>query len=301
MKCAFLTILLGLLSVHCSHDDILSTETAEFILPKGNHLKYLQAKRYFLLEPGDTALLYGTEACTLITNGVVTATTTDSVYFRTITGTTIRSMINDTLSLETSQVCQQARTVAQLDDSTITRYFKQTPSGIFQIAWEKDGIKTFTSKNRQMIMPNPVESGSFGTVNSPRNNWETSPLMLSPVRDLSGGPVIFEARSVASEALAIVLQSPYFIRKAYYYDGVAVMTFCTLSGNGIRNGKTVVVTGTIVLKSHYFRDQGLGEQFQWWQIRTISDKKVEVFKKSVWIARGPEGTRIKKDYSDLIP
>jgi hypothetical protein len=281
----------------CDYVDMVAVTKADFTPPADTNTKYQQSKRYFLLHPGDTALLYGTAACTLVTNGRTVSATADSVFFRTITRPEERLSINDTAYVVTPQVFQTSGRLASLDSAGITRYFRQTASGVQQLAFEENGIMTFVPKANRVVVPNPLDMGSFGTINSPLNNWMTFPLFSWPLPGFKGAR-IFEARSVATLAIALnTLLPPYWVRGFYYFDGVEIVTYHALNGTGTMDGRDAAVIGTIEVKSNYFKDKGLADQFQHWHIQVnYENGRTDVIKKDIWVGRGPGGARTYADY-----
>ncbi|MBN2037849.1 MAG: hypothetical protein JW768_14000 [Chitinispirillaceae bacterium] len=283
----------------CSCDDwnMGSINEATFGLPDESNTPYLLSKRYFLLVPGDTAFLYGTEACTVITNGVVTSVRSDAVYFRTITQKQETLSINGERHVVIPQLFQQSNEAASLAAASIVRYFEQDPHGVKQVAYSQGNDLCRLDSTRQTIMPNPLEIGSLGSVNSPRNNWAASPLIPCPIGDVSGS-VLFEGRSVASEVLALpAFGEPYVVRLYRYWDGMELKTYYTLNATHVAEGEHVFIMGTIIVTSTYFADRGLVDQSQEWRIhRCRADGGREMLKKSVYLARGPEGARLYPDF-----
>jgi hypothetical protein len=293
VSAAGLLSVIGLLCASCDRGDVVSVNSATFTLAPGSNTKYQLSKRYFILYPGDTAFLYGTVACTVITNGTLSSVRTDSVYYRTITKQEEFLTIGNARRLVSPQIYQQASSIPGLDSSSITRFFEQTSAAILQWAFLRDGKMVFTDKSRQMVMPNPLDIGSFGSINSPNNNWAASPLVLSPIEDVEGTKV-FEGRSVATMIMAPDIHGmPYWVRDFHYFDGVEIKTYYTMNADS----KNFFITGSGVITSHYFTDIGLGDQFQNWSVyKCFPDGRTELTKKSVWFGRGPTGSRVYHDY-----
>ncbi|MBN1129279.1 MAG: hypothetical protein JXA71_09850 [Chitinispirillaceae bacterium] len=291
-----LSVICGLFSF-CDSQTTRSINETSFDLPDQNNPVYLLSKRYFLLIPGDTAFLYGTEACTVITNGEITSVRADSLYFRTITKKHELLFIDGKQHVVIPQIFQQDNDSTSLDGSSIVRYFEQSPTGIRQVAYARGDERHFPDSARQTIIPNPMEIGSFGSVSSPRNSWATSHLIPCPFEDTMAG-LLFEGRSVANKVLALTSSGiPYVVRRYPYWDGMELKTYYTLNGTRIEKGEHVFVVGTITVTSTYFVDRGLVDQTQEWRLHQCrADGEMMVTRKTIYLGRGPGGTRLYPDY-----
>ena len=147
---------------NCSYSDSITSTNTQFILSLDSGAVFRLTHHYFILVPGDTALFYGYQNCTTTVNGVVTSCTNDSAYLRTITleGTTVT--VNDSTFAVFPQLYQQSSTFAEINNNTITRYFKTTDSMTLQIAFQENGILYPLEKDKRIVMPRTVIIGPYG-------------------------------------------------------------------------------------------------------------------------------------------
>lgn len=279
-----------LLSAGCNNKEYVSGTDVLVTLPNGNNTIYKFAKRYFLLQPGDTAQLYGTRVCTVVTNGIISSIEDDSLYFRRITLDDTTIFVNNTPHIVYPQLYHKSSSFDSLSQFTITRYFELTDSGIFQIAYEHYNTMQFLDKEIQKVIPSPLEIGSYDFVSS-GNTWRASPLIESPCAS-SNGTVWFIGQRVATCYLVSEKIDNYD-----YYDGVTIKTYYSFNGEIYENNEPARLSGTIVITRNYFKDIGLVNELRILEAqKSFSDNGVQLTKERVYFSRGPEGAKVYNDW-----
>lgn len=299
-------LLLGLLSVtlifknNCSYSDSVTGADMKFTLPPDSGAIFRLTHHYFILVPGDTAIFYGYRSCTTTVNGVMTSCVTDSAYLRTITleGKTVT--VNDSSFAVYPQLYQQSSTFANINDNTITRYFKTTDSMTQQIAYEENGVLIPLQNNKRIVMPRTVIIGPYGwfetdSTKVPINNkWPASPLIRTPFIT-EPGDLRFNGYSIAARAIALegTNENAYHINGHNYTDGMLVQTFYAISGDALENGMVVRALGSVVVTRSYFINRGIIDITIVTSLqRTFSDGTVEMKRETIYVARGYEGADI---------
>lgn len=298
-----MALLLFFIGNSCNYHDTVSSANAEFILPPDSGTIYQLTKRYFVAIPGDTALFYGSRQCTVTTNGIITSTTDDSAYLRTITLTGEYMEIDDTLHYVYRQLYQQSSTFADINKNTTIRFLEQTDSALLQVAYIENWKMHYTEKSRQVVMPRTVIVGLYGwydtdSTSVPTNNkWPTSPLIRNPATS-SNGNILFDGYSVASRVVALPKSGEplYLINGVEYSNGICVKTYYSISGEIIENGMRVNILGSVQITRTYFTERGIIDQLIITYIQKIfSDGSIEITREKIYVARGPEGA---KKYSE---
>lgn len=280
----------------CNIPDTIST-SVEFILPPDSGAIYKFVNRYFLLEPGDTALFYGARHCTTSVNGLITSNINDSAYLRIITLEDSIIRIDDSLRIVYPQQYQQSSTFATINENTITRFLEKSDSAILQVAYEDNGILFYPEKERQIVIPTLLEIGPYAqfvndsTEVSIFNTWPASPLIKSPLAS-SYESIKLHGYTVATETIATPSSfvDVYVINGVEYKNGALIISYFTLSGEVIEDGKIISIIGNIKIKRNYFWNIGLVDQLTVTSIQKIfSDGSIERIRETVYVARGPEG------------
>ncbi len=283
-----------LLANRCSYLDYTSV-SSDFTLPEGNDSTYQLTKRFFLLFPGDTAMLYGTRTCTTISNND-TLIENDSLYFRTITYRPSFMTIQGVKRLVFPQKFQQAESCDNLELTSITRFFEIRDTALLQIAYGSNNDTVYLDKNIQKVMPIKIEVGSFDTIYSPNNTWPASPLIKNPV-NVSGGTIWFHGQKVATKALAVNWGEYYYVNGYGYHFGIRVKTYYSVNGYTTENAMQLNVTGTITVERSYFRDIGLVDQKLISSlVKRYADGTQKAVKEFLVLERGPEGAEIYNDW-----
>ncbi len=279
-----------LVSVGCDYQETLNGTEVDITLSNGTNTIFKFTKRYFLLQPGDTALFYGTRVCTVITNGVISSLKDDSINFRTITLEDTVITVNSTPHIVYPQLYQAAKNMDSLSGYTITRFFELTDSGIFQTAYKPYSGMLFLEKEIQKVMPSPLEMGSFDFV-SPQNSWRASPLIVSPYASCNG-TVNFIGQRVATRYIKNETIDSYD-----YYDGVTIKTYYSFSGEISEDNEYIRLAGTMVITRNYFKDIGLVNDMRIFEEqRTFSDNSTQVIKEYIYFSRGPNGAKLYNDW-----
>lgn len=292
---------------NCHYTDVAVTAKSEFILPSDSGTIYRLKKRYFILAPGDTALLYGTRSCTTLVNGTITKSLNDSVYYRTITKELEVMKINDTPHLVYPQLYQEASSISKLSKNSITRYFEKDSVATLQLAYKEKGSLNYIEKSNQWVVPVILEIGPYGwfqsdTTKVPKNNlWPISPLIRNPLTYTKGN-VIFKGHSVATKPICLPNsgEPQYNISGVNYGNGVFIKSYHSISGEIEEKGKSIRVVGSIIITRSYFTDRGLVDQLKKTFIQKFySDGGIETKKEIVYVMRGPEGAKNHPEYDTL--
>jgi hypothetical protein len=279
----------------CAYNETFSETSQTFTMTGGIEPKFGYKDRYFILVPGDTALFYGTEICTLITNGILESTTIDSSYFRTIT---FPAVTNDSFAYAIPQLYQQGSSLINASNQTIVRYFQKTPTTILQLAYRQNNIMTYLPVGQQQVIPNFVEVGSFDTINSPNNNWVSAMLIHNPL-PFTNGRLWITGHSVGTRAIAQELFPPFQLNGVYYFTGIEIKSYYAFHGYSSENNNPFRFLGTIEVLRKYFKNIGMvDEMIRLTYQKTFDNKMVQVVKKIIIHQRGPEGAKV---YPDDIP
>lgn len=282
----------------CQYSETFSDTSQTFTLAKGNEPLFGYKDRYFLLVKGDTALFYGLEACTVITNGKIVSAAVDSSYFRTITLPSFATSLNDTPVYLIPQKYQQGSSLQAVVSDSVIRYFRKTVPSILQVAYSQNNVMTYLKKEMQQVIPTFVEVGSFDTINSPTNHW-TSPLLIVNPLPFTNGRIWISGHSVGTRAIAQENMAPFFLNGITYFTGIEVKSYYAFSGYASENGAAFRFLGTLEVTRKYFKNIGMvDEKIQLLFQKTFDSGTVQLIKKAIFHERGPEGAKI---YPDDIP
>ncbi len=299
-------LLLGMLSVllvlkyNCSYSDPITGTDIKFVLPSDSGAIYRLTHHYFILVPGDTALFYGKQSCTTTVNGVITSSINDSAYIRIITLEGEKIEVNDSIYAVFPQLYQQGSTFAEINDNSITRYFKTTDSMTLQIAYQENGTLYPLEKNKRIVMPRTVIIGPYGwfetdSTKVPINNkWPASPLIIKPKISVPGD-LRFNGYCVATKPIALQgsNENAYHINGHNYSDGMFVKTYYAINGDVVENGKVVRALGSVVVTRSYFINRGIIDISIITSLqKTYSNGKIEMKRETIYVARGYEGAGI---------
>jgi hypothetical protein len=196
--------------------------------------------RFYLLHPGDTAVLHGAHRCSTIVNGTLASASFDSVRFRTITTTPITLLLSDSQYAVYPQIQEFVGGPDGALSYTATRYFERTGSCIRQWAY-RDQAGLHVPRITE-VMPETLVVDQV---------WPTTPL-LPFACDHGDVSISVTGYSTAKEAIASWVLGGYTYRL-----GVSVVTYYSVTGQGVSGGTAVNVSGTIMARSCYFRDRGL--------------------------------------------
>ncbi len=289
-----LSICYLLIANRCSYLDS-TTVSSDFTLPEGSDSTYQLTKRFFLLFPGDSALLCGTRACMTVSNND-TSFQNDSLYFRTITHHPSFMTTNGTKRLVFPQEFQQAGSLDKLEHTSITRFFEIRDTAILQIAFELNKDTIYLDKNIQKVIPIIIEVGSYNTIHSPNNTWPASPLIKNPI-NATGGTLWFQGQNVAAKALAVNWGEYYYVNGYGYQFGIRIKTYYSINGYATENNMQISVIGTITIERSYFKDIGLVDQKMSSSIvKRYSDGTEKTIKESLILERGSDGATIYDDW-----
>ncbi len=290
-----LLLLLFITGNRCNYSDMPTITNSKLTQTQSNDTIYQLTKRFFLLFPGDTALLYGTRTCTTITDGDASMYN-ESLYLRTITLHPYFMWINKTKHLVFPQVYQQNSSYDSLARNSVIRYFEIEDTAIMQLACKENGVMHYFEKNRQKVIPITIEVGYFDTVESSKNKWPASPLIQNPV-SIAQGSIWFTGHSLAKKGLALNWGQYYLVNGYEYQVGVRLKTYHSISGNGIEDNKSVSYLGTVIVTRSYFKDIGLVDQKMTSIIfKKFSDGTEIIIKEHIILERGPEGAKVYNDW-----
>jgi hypothetical protein len=282
----------------CQYSETFSDTSQTFTLAKGNEPLFGYKDRYFLLVKGDTALFYGLEACTVITNGKIVSADVDTSYFRTITLPSLAIPVNDSAVYLIPQIYQQGSSLLASPQYSVIRYFRKTTPGILQIAYFQNNVMTYLKKEMQGVIPTFIEVGSFDTVNSPNNHWASPLLIVNPI-PFTNGRIWISGHSVGTRAIAQENMAPFFLNGITYFTGIEVKSYYAFNGYASENDAAFRFLGTLEVTRKYFKNIGMvDEKIQLLFQKTFDNGTVQLTKKTLFHERGPEGAKI---YPDDIP
>lgn len=282
--------------ITCRFPDIFTPSSGDCTAPKTEQKPFQLKKRYFVLVPGDTALLAGTVACTVITSGVLTSVTSDSSYFRTITSADTTLRIHGKPKTVSPQAYQMGSSLDEIDLNTFMHYFTNNDSAVLQVYYSTHNNLYPIDEKNQKVMPSSIVVGDLDTIISSNNRWYSSPLIpcISQYLLLK---VPFIGFTVAAKALAIIGNSFYTVNGYNYRDGIQLRSFYTVYYETIEHDILQQIQIKLEVLKSYFKDRGLVEQ----QIDIVTQKlsadgNVTIIKKHINHQRGPEGAPEYKDW-----
>lgn len=289
----------------CSHPEVISFSEETLTFQHDSSSLFQSDKRYFILVPGDTAYLCGYQSCTLFVNGIVNndSTSSDSLYFRTITLDTSSTLGQFSGKLVYPQKYQMSTDFANLSTNEVTRYFTKNDTAVLQLGYDYKGKTQLFPNHQQKVIPRILVMGKMGyfdtdTTSVPSTNkWYTTPLILQPIFS-DKGTITFEGFSYAPEAIAFPVNPkqnssvPYRINGVDYKNGTFLKTKHTITGNIMEKGKVVALYGTVDITRTYFTERGLIDQRMTTLLqKTFSDGTVEIRKKMSYVSR-PDTAKI---------
>ena len=282
--------------ITCRFPDIFTPSSGDCTAPETEEMPFQVKKRYFVLVPGDTALLAGTEVCTVITGGVLTSVTSDSSYFRTITFADTTLIIHGKPQTVSPQAYQMGSSPDGTDLNTFKHYFINNDSAVLQVCYSAHGNLYPIDEKNQKVLPSSITVGDLDTIISSNNRWYSSPLIpcISQYLVLK---VPFVGFTVAAKVLAIIGNSFYTVNGYNYRDGIQLRSFYSVYYETTENGTPQQIQIKLEVLKSYFKDRGLVEQ----KIDIVTQKlsadgSVTIIKKHINHQRGPEGAPKYKDW-----
>jgi len=226
--------------MHCSSPTTTSTDTATFTSYDSAGSQLMTNGRFLLLYPGDTAVFLGTRHCSTAVGGRLQATSVDSVRYQTITHSTQWITVDDSDYAVYPQ--QQEFGAVCVDSQTywVTRYFERTGSDVRQRAY-RDAYGLCVPVE-SMVMPETLIIG---------NNWPAGPILPFAV-DVGNAAVEMDGYGFAEKAMESWQHGIYG-----YGQGVMVVFYYSLNGEGTQGGEAVCVSGTITIRSRLIKDVGM--------------------------------------------
>lgn len=228
------------MGIACQSPTTTSYDSNTFSPSGTTSVKLAISGRFLLLHPGDTAVFKGTHQCSSIVDGRLDTMSMDSIRFRSMTCPPTYLSVADSTYVVYPQLHEYGSISADSTPYRVTRYFDRTSSGIRQRAYvDNNGLHV---PKVTMVIPETLVVG---------NSWQTSQLV--PFAYNSGNEsVTLTGHCFAEEAL-YVLQ----YRDWTYLNGMSMTWYYALNGQTMSGGKALDITGTIVIRSYYFKDIGL--------------------------------------------
>ncbi|KMQ52743.1 hypothetical protein CHISP_0512 [Chitinispirillum alkaliphilum] len=244
----------------CNYPEMLSVSESEFNPGESEEFNTRVNDRYFVIVPGDTAILQGVYRCTVITNGYLDTVISGTTHFRSVTHPDTSVYFDgERFTLFPKQFLTKVKIDDVIEEHEFTNLLSVTDSGVYQLSYFNSDRDVKIDKIYQRVVPRYYDVGYYDTLATSDNKWNSFPLLPFIISEISPN-IAFSGFTTPTKTIATEL-TPYRVNDQPYRNGVELKSYYHLHWEDQKGGEVTQISKSFSVRSNYFVGRGLTDQY----------------------------------------